>query len=97
MRSRTEDGCLELGFYSLGQVSLATLVARRFRRARTGEENMTSATLPFGMRIETLQQGIKWIVYLLLVVNTSDSWQVNGQFGDLFGGFTALVSGLAFA
>jgi len=40
---------------------------------------------------------VGWGVYWALVVNTSDSWQVSGQFGDLFGAFTALVTGLAFA
>ena len=30
---------------------------------------MSSAALPFGLKTETLQQGIKWIVYLLLAIN----------------------------
>lgn len=38
-----------------------------------------------------------WLVYGFAVANTSDTWVVSGQFGDMFGAFTALVSGLAFA
>jgi len=39
---------------------------------------------------------LAWGLYWVLVVITSDGWAVRGQFGDTFGAFNALVSGLAF-
>ncbi len=40
---------------------------------------------------------VLWGGYWAMVATTSDTWVVSGQFGDMFGAFTALVSGLAFA
>ena len=46
---------------------------------------MTNAALPFGLRLETLQQGVKWAVYLLLAINfvpyLSEDWHamLNGM------------------
>lgn len=40
---------------------------------------------------------VLWLIYGFAVASTSETWVVSGQFGDMFGAFTALVSGLAFA
>lgn len=40
---------------------------------------------------------LAWLIYLFAFGSLIKTWETRGQFGDLFGGFTALVSGLAFA
>ena len=40
---------------------------------------------------------LAWLIYFFVVGSAIESWGARGQFGNMFGAFTALVSEFAFA